>query len=203
MEQSGIKVYRYRWEDEQKMQYAQLSTLIALTIERWYQENDSEYYIVTDPDIELDHTNGDILEFYKYLLELFPRVQVVGPMLRIDDIPDCYPRKQDVLKRHAAFWNTQPFRVEYNGRFFEVQGAFIDTTFGMYRKAFRFKNYNPGIRTCPPYAARHLDWYLDPENMTEDQIYYAANASPKIVHWGLIQPMKHQSMSSIMVNGNE
>ena len=48
-------------------------------------------HVSTDPDIELDNVNGDILEYYIWLVNKFNNKFVVGPMLRIDDIPDYYP----------------------------------------------------------------------------------------------------------------
>jgi hypothetical protein len=44
----------------------------------------------------LDDVNDDILDFYIHVLNT-TGVNSVGPMLRIDDIPDYYPRKQMLL----------------------------------------------------------------------------------------------------------
>ena len=52
-----------------------------------------EYIVITDPDIELNKVNGDILEFYIFLLNKFNKTSV-GPMLKIDDIPDEYYNKK-------------------------------------------------------------------------------------------------------------
>ena len=46
-----------------------------------------EYIVITDPDIELFNVNNDILEFYIFLLKKNKSISV-GPMLKIDDIPD-------------------------------------------------------------------------------------------------------------------
>ena len=48
-----------------------------------------EYIVMTDPDIELYNVNGDILEFYIYLLNNYKKISV-GPMLKIDDIQPIY-----------------------------------------------------------------------------------------------------------------
>ena len=59
----------------------------------------------------------------------------------------------------------------------------IDTTFGLYKAGMPWSRLKMGIRVLPPYAARHLDWYIDPENLTPDQEYYMKHASDKIAHW--------------------
>ena len=44
-------------------------------------------------------------------------------------------------------------------------------------KSFTFKRLNHGIRVYAPYMAKHLDWYLDTKNLTEEEIYYKDHAS--------------------------
>lgn len=144
------------------------------------------YYVVTDPDVALDHSGGDVLECFAFLLGKFG-VPVAGPMLRIDDIPDWYPLKSPVVVRNRKqYWNKKPSEVTYKGRPLKFQFAGIETTFGMYPGAYRFNRRTSGIRTYAPYTARHLDWYLDPRNLSPDQVHYARNALPKISHWSKI-----------------
>lgn len=175
LEKDGIKIYRYK---ENNLE------IIDRTINAWYKNNDSKYYVVTDPDISLD-CNGktDILDFYSYMLNKY-KCTVVGPMLLIDDIPDYYPLKNKVLEKHEKrFWGGKFKNIRWNGKNVKFLRTKIDTTFGVYEKSFDFKRLNKGIRTCHPYVARHLDWYIDESNMTEDQKYYLENAS-KLAHWG-------------------
>lgn len=174
MEAKGTKVYRSK---ENSLNAA------AESVEDWYKTNDAPYYVVTDPDVALDDTEPDILEYFAYLLE-HSDGQVVGPMLRIDDIPDYYPLKKRAEDGHyKQFWHQVPQCFSWRDRLFHILPAMIDTTFGMYRKGFRFRRQNQGIRTYAPYIARHLDWYIDPNNLTDDQAYYMQNAS-YISHWG-------------------
>lgn len=143
-----------------------------------------KYYVVTDPDIELDNVNGDILEFYMHLSDKHPNLSI-GPMLRIDDIPDYYPKKKIVVNSHVRqFWHKKPAKVNYNDNKYDIQFSAIDTTFQLMR-ANVLPNRFPrgGIRCYAPYSAKHLDWYLDPKKLSADQIYYSNHASP-IAHWG-------------------
>ena len=51
-----------------------------------------KYYVMTDPDIELYKVDGDILLVYTEILNKLNATSV-GPMLKIDDLPDYYPPK--------------------------------------------------------------------------------------------------------------
>ena len=53
-----------------------------------------KYYAVTDPDISLEGCDDDLLSIYASFLETFPDINIVGPMLRIDDIPKDYPARE-------------------------------------------------------------------------------------------------------------
>jgi hypothetical protein len=173
LEARGIKVRRY---PAKVQDMAVISELVQNTIEEYYMDHDSEYYIVTDPDIELENPSPKLLEVYKNILTEYPGCICVGPMLRIDDIPDYFKFKNDMVHSHMLqFWDDS-----HNRRKFEdtlIQRALIDTTFAMYRKSFRFKRLNLGIRVHEPYMARHLDWYMDTDNLTTEQLYYKNHAS--------------------------
>ena len=151
----------------------------------WHPESN---YVVTDPDIALDNVKGDILEVYSHLLKKLRNASVVGPMLRIDDIPDYYPQKERVVKDswHTNFHQREINTIEYGeNEIINFVYAPIDTTFGMARAGKRWVRPMRGARVLSPYSARHLDWYLDPENLTPDQEYYMKNASNKIAHWSM------------------
>jgi hypothetical protein len=151
---------------------------VAQTVEAWYLFNDAPYYAITDPDIELDAFDGKILDFYAELLDKYKDVTVVGPLLRYDDLPDHYPFKSQIIanetRRHSE---NPPTTEDFKGEAFQITRGAIDTTFGLYRKTFAFRRVNPAIEVFPPYAARHLDWYLDPKNLTSDQEYYMRTAN--------------------------
>ncbi len=153
-------------------------------IQDYFKTHPASNYIVTDPDISLDNVNGDILEAYAQLLDAMPEIAVIGPMLRIDDIPDCYPLKKQLLlnSRHRKFHSSPQHMISYNGTQVKYIFARIDTTFGMFRAGTQWRRHQKGIRTFTPYSAKHLDWYIDPEKLTEDQRYYMQHAS-KIAHW--------------------
>jgi len=144
-------------------------------------------YIVTDPDVALDNVRGDILGVYGHFLEIINDIAVVGPMLRIDDIPDYYPLKKELISGkkglHKRLHSKKVELSTYKGMIIEYIRAPIDTTFGMYRAGTQWKRLNSGIRILAPYGARHLDWYIDPDALTPDQEYYIEHAAQTVAHW--------------------
>ena len=180
LEGSGVAVYRHA---ERIVAQEQLNG-VAGTVARWFSGRAPGNYVVTDPDVALVGDCGDILELYAHLLETAVEIEVVGPMLRIDDLPDCYPLKAEVIERHMKqFWHKSPLELTWRGRRIGYQHARIDTTFGMYRAGFRFRRLCRGYRTYAPYWARHLDWYIDPQRLSGDQKHYLHHAS-RVTHWG-------------------
>jgi len=186
LEWRGTEVY---WED--KITNPDELSKVGGYIQDYFKSHPKSNYVVTDPDVALYNIEGDVLEVYSYLLRAYPTFSVVGPMLQIDDIPDCYPYKQKILSgemgMHKHFHSKPVQKVQYNGHDVRYINAHIDTTFGMYRATFpwrRLSSGNLGARVLSPYGAHHLDWYIDPSNMSEDQEYYTTHANPSIAHWG-------------------
>jgi hypothetical protein len=179
LEQEGVTVYR----SAKNITVDEHLNSVADAIDDWFATYSASYYVVTDPDIALEGNCGDILELYAYLLDTRD-IEVVGPMLRIDDIPDYYPLKQKVIERHTEqFWHKTPLTLSWKAKTIQYQLAPIDTTFGMYRSGFKFHRLCNGYRTYAPYWAKHLDWYINPAEMSEDQLYYLEHASI-VSHWG-------------------
>ena len=176
MKANGYKVYRSETNNHHT---------VNTTIDRYLAGHpECEYYVITDPDIELDHVNGDILEFYIWLLNKYGRHLAVGPMLRIDDIPNYYPKKKLAIQRHTQqFWRKKPMQLVWKDNPVSIQRSPIDTTFQLVHKSNKKRYPRAGIRCYAPYAARHLDWYINPNSMTADQAYYSSRAS-RAAHWG-------------------
>lgn len=157
---------------------------IAIEIEKHKHNHDFDYYIVTDPDISLEATDPDAIALYIYFLEQFPTVDIVGPMLRIIDIPKDYPAREWCWKRHAdQFWRKIPETIEWKNKKIHYQYALIDTTFGLVRSTTPYKRLLNGVRVYKPYEALHLDWYLTESNLTEDQRLYMEKSNPNVAHW--------------------
>jgi hypothetical protein len=163
-----------------------LNYFVGHAIQGYFKNHPASNYIVTDPDIALDNVDGDILDVYSYLLKALPEIRVVGPMLRIDDIPDYYQHKERARAGHFQnFWSRKVNDIKYKNKVIKYIYSKIDTTFAMNKAGTHWKRLQESIRTMSPYLARHLDWYVNSKNLTPDQEYYIKHASKAVAHWSM------------------
>lgn len=65
------------------------------------------FFIISDPDVVPDeHVPSDVLEMFESTLRANPLVDKAGFSLRIDDLPDHYIHKADVITWESQFWKT-------------------------------------------------------------------------------------------------
>jgi hypothetical protein len=120
-------------------------------------------YVFTDPDlVPIEECPLDAIEYFAEVLERYPGCKKVGFGLKIDDLPDHFGLKADVIAWESTFW-----RRLIAPRLYEAP---IDTTFALYRGPRHAKL--SAIRTGYPYLARHTTWYLDSANPSDEHRYY-------------------------------
>nr|WP_321228514.1 glycosyltransferase family 2 protein [uncultured Psychroserpens sp.] len=130
------------------------------------------YYVVTDPDIvPISACPENFLEEFRKLLDKAYDRTKVGFSLKIDDIPDNNPNKEQIRNWESQFWNT---KIRSN-----VFKAEIDTTFALYRPNYNYTliNFTKAWRTDYPIQARHGGWYIDINNLNEEQQFYIDTAN--------------------------
>jgi hypothetical protein len=133
-------------------------------------------FVVTDCDVVPDENcPEDVVEHLAGLLLRYANVDKVGLGLRIDDLPDCYALKAQVLA-----WESQFSEIEVAPGVFQGD---VDTTFALYRSPADGHGVGRALRTGEPYVARHLPWYADSSQPTDEQRYYLAHANPAMTHW--------------------
>lgn len=135
------------------------------------------YYVVTDADIlpnpNLPENFMDVLlqkldKYYYHILK-------VGFALDIDTIPNHYPLKDKVINWENIFWTEE---LEDN-----IYKADIDTTFALYKpnypKKFYVKNteFHRAIRIAGDFTCKHMGWYLNPRELSEEQQHYLKTSS--------------------------
>lgn len=130
-------------------------------------------FVYTDPDVIPDsECPSDALDRFAELLQRYPRANKAGFGLRIDDLPDHYAHKAAVVSWEAQFWTRPVERGAY--------WAPIDTTFALYRADGT--RALDAIRTGPPYVARHSTWYLDFDDLGEEDRFYQQRAAEHTHH---------------------
>ena len=132
-------------------------------------------YVYSDADVlPSNDCPGDVLFHFKKLLDAHPSAAKIGFSLRIDDLPDHYELKEEVLEHEHKFWERP--RGE------ELYEASIDTTFALYRAGAKGGWWLNSLRCAKPYWAHHLPWYENSANPSEEDRFYQ-QSSRRRSHW--------------------
>lgn len=127
-----------------------------------------DYYIYTDADLVLgEKCPADIIErMFDLLKNKYPYAFKIGPSIRINDLPDCYNRKQEVID-----WESQFFLRPVGDGLYRAP---IDTTFALYRPRIGLSRRMSleSYRMAAPYEIIHLPWYENSAALTEEEQYY-------------------------------
>ena len=133
------------------------------------------YFVVTDPDVVPDDgCPPDAVAHLRRLFDRYPDIDKVGLGLRIDDLPDAYAHRAEVVAWESRFWTDELAPGVFR--------AAVDTTFCLYRPGLGHRDDN-ALRTGPPYVARHVPWYVDSAALTDEDRYYRAHADPLVSNW--------------------
>ncbi len=136
------------------------------------------FFVITDPDlIPYEDTPADILLRMKEVLDQHPEYNHVGASIEIEDIPDQYPLRQQVQNWEARYW--PPEAPVIGDGLFE---AWVDSTFGMYRGTSGVRQIDHALRMDRPYRMKHVDWYMDPDDYSEEQEYYLSTCT-RVASW--------------------
>lgn len=125
----------------------------------------NNYYVVTDPDLDIDDIPEDTLLKMIKLHQDKVNLGKVGLSLRTEDVPSDSPYYLHV--------NTYEKKIQSilseNGDYYEAP---VDTTFALYDKR-KLNSYEiTGVRLPKPYEAKHNPWYLvDGHNNIEFREY--------------------------------
>jgi len=127
-----------------------------------------EYFVYTDSDIILpdEFPKGWKLIMY-HLIKWYSSYDKIALALHIDDLPDHYRYKNQVKRNEARWWIEK-----YDSEMFDyLYKADTDTTFAMMRN-FGDNCYKSLRISKPNMMARHHGWYLDLDNLDEEEKYY-------------------------------
>lgn len=123
---------------------------------------DESYIVYTDSDVELNFNTP-----HKFIEELILISRThngvkAGLALKIDDLPKTKMGNR-VRTHEAQFWK------ELFGGLGNIYGADIDTTFAVIKPTdpFTYK----AVRVGGNFTARHIPWYTDFGNLSEEEKY--------------------------------
>lgn len=129
----------------------------------------NQYYVLTDPDIlPVEECPADYVKYFFEILQTNSDIIKVGFSLKIDDLPEAYPNKYNIMRWESFFWENVIYQDGVR-----MYLAPIDTTFALYRPGtYDINNFFKAIRTGGNYTARHLGWYVDGDNLSEEEERY-------------------------------
>lgn len=150
---------------------------LALWKSSLYKEIENQYYVYSDPDVvPSDQCPRDLVAYLLRQLEKYSNIDKCGAGLRIDDLPERYSNKKQVMEWESKYWKKEVAPGIYD--------AEVDTTFAVYRPYTNGAIWvAPAYRTGEPYVAWHLPWYEDSVNPTEENQYYMQHSKPGSSHW--------------------
>lgn len=131
------------------------------------------FYVYTDSDMELAEDCPDnFLSFMLFNLWRHKKVDKIGLSININDLPDNYNKKSDVINHESQYWEN-----EFDKNLFD---AYVDTTFALYRQnKFGPTGYIKALRLKPPYSIKHLPWYENSDQQNKENIYYMTHCETR------------------------
>lgn len=145
-----------------------------------YKQFKNQYFVYTDSDVvPIDDCPDDFLTYFFSLMQRYPRASKVGFALKIDDIPITCKNRAQIYQWETKFWQYPLGK--------DIYRAAIDTTFALYRPNVKGGAYFHDfmIRTAGLYLAKHMPWYNDDENLSEEEKYYITHTKTS-THWTLL-----------------
>lgn len=147
---------------------------LALWHSGLYRKLRWNYFVYTDSDVvPIEECSADFMDYFRKILADRQELDKVGFGIRIDDLPDSFALKPRVVAYEQRYWETQLKPGLYD--------APIDTTFAMYKPFSGLKwgesHTLKAARTDFPYLIRHLPWYVDSANLSEEEKYYVRTAN--------------------------
>lgn len=127
----------------------------------------NDYYIYTDSDVvPIEECPDNFIDKMFTLLKKYKYAYKIGLSLRIDNLPDHYKFKQKVIDAEKMDHLTKNEDDLYRRA--------TDTTFALYRPRVKLSRsrYAEAYRTSYPYQAEHLPWYMNSDNLPEEELYY-------------------------------
>lgn len=150
---------------------------LALWKTNLYKRFIKDYYVYTDSDVvPTENCPIDFLHQFFQVMESDKGLMKIGLSLNIDDLPNSFSMKQQVIDWECQYWQNE----SDDNKFYIAN---VDTTFALYRPfmkggASRLKMY----RSKNPFSAYHMPWYNDSENLSDEEKFYIRSAKTS-THW--------------------
>jgi glycosyltransferase involved in cell wall biosynthesis len=164
-----IKWYK-EVEDKIDIRYLKNEGHLAVWSTGIYKEL-GDYFIYTDSDLELNLNMSYSYQIFMYNLMQKYEMNKIALGIKINDLPDHYRYKNQVIRNEGRWWLEE---VEP-----DIYKADTDTTFSLMRNIG--DNMYKSLRICKPdFICKHVPFYIDLENLDEEEKYYIENIGERV-----------------------
>jgi len=122
-----------------------------------------DWCFYTDSDIQLNPNMPNDYQKVMFDLAIGYNYNKIGLALSINDLPDHYMLKEQVIRNESWWWQQKILDNVYR--------ADTDTTFCLIKKCDQFDS----LRIAGDFTAKHMPWYLDLDNLSYEEQYYNDN----------------------------
>ena len=138
-------------------------------------------FVYTDPDIvPSPDCPKDLVWMLRSILKEDPSIAKAGPGLRLDNIPDHFKHKQEVINWEQRYW----LKPAARGAFL----ASIDTTFALYRPQSDHELMGKAVRLGWPYLVAHEGWFINHDSPSAEDKHYFSCAKAATSAWASAEP---------------
>jgi hypothetical protein len=164
-----IKWYK-EIEDKIDIRYLKNEGHLAIWSTGIYKEL-GDYFIYTDSDLELNPNMPDNYQIFMYNLLKKYEINKVALSIKINDLPDHYRYKHQVIRNEGRWWLEE---VEQ-----DIYKADTDTTFSLMKNIG--DNMYKSLRIAKSdFICKHIPFYIDLENLDEEEKYYIENIGERV-----------------------
>jgi len=139
-----------------------------------YTLYDDRYFIISDSDMDISKVPSDFVSvLYEGLQSATGRIWKCALGYELGDLPDNSVTEIAIHANMAQESNKNAFGYSHCAT--DLGIALYDRT-RRSDKPTREPDWYESLRAPRPYYARHLDWYMTPETLREEDVYYLEEA---------------------------
>jgi hypothetical protein len=149
-----------------EQQARSLQHIIQQYFKRW---SEPQRYAIASGAIDFSNSSPDAFALYDELLDCFPEIESVGPMLRIQDLPFGHPVLNGEIAEH---WLQERSSCQTSLGPVGVVKASLAGNFALCRADGRHRALQSGLRVHHPFDARNLAWTAMEQERPARRLYW-------------------------------
>jgi hypothetical protein len=149
-----------------EQQARSLQHIIQQYFKRW---GEPQRYAIASGAVDFSNSSPDAFALYDELLDCFPEIEAVGPMLRIQDLPFGHPALSSEIAEH---WLHERSACQTSFGAVGVVQASLAGNFALCRADGHHRAPSSGLRVHHPFDARNLAWTAMEQERPARRLYW-------------------------------